>query len=422
VLPLGVLLGERGGFYTWWDRVYDLKRDRGDDVAGLRDQVRTVYEHFVKPMEDYRFPVINLDQRASLEAVCSIFETLNRTGIRLSVFELLAARFYAKGLDLRELWRKTLSDCTIIEQFEVDQYYVLQSIALRARSSVKRGDVLKLTVADIDEHWESVTEGYRAALEMLRSECGVLTDRWLPYGYLLVPMAGVWREAIEVSGPAGGANRERLKQWFWCSGFSQTYDRAANTQAAKDYSQLRKWFMGEAAPDAVTGFEFDASRLREITPRQQSVYKALIALILRGGAQDFHHARRLTPETITAQGVDDHHIFPRAYLDRPTGGVTYPNELVDCVLNRTLIDADTNRSIGKRAPSEYLEAVRAALAGVSGVAFEQLLRSHLLPTERESPLLRDDFEAFLAWREQRFRNEITQVTGVEPGAELVAHI
>lgn len=87
-----------------------------------------------------------------------------------------------------------------------------------------------------------------------------------------------------------------------------------------------------------------------------------------------------------------------------------------------LIDADTNRSIGKRAPSEYLGAVRGELAGVSGEAFEQLLRSHLLPAEPGSPLLRDDFPLFLTWREQRFRDEMTRVTGVQPGAESTGSV
>jgi hypothetical protein len=51
VLPLGVLLGERGVFHSWWDRIVDYKRDQGDDVAELREQVREVYESFIKPME-----------------------------------------------------------------------------------------------------------------------------------------------------------------------------------------------------------------------------------------------------------------------------------------------------------------------------------------------------------------------------------
>jgi hypothetical protein len=411
VLPLGVLLGETGGFHAWWDRVVDHKRDQGEDVAELRDRVRGVHERFIKPMEEYQFPVVTLDQATSLEAVCSIFETLNRTGIRLSVFELLAARFYAKGLDLRGLWKSTLQKHPIIAQFAVEQYYVLQSIALRTRSSVKRGDVLKLTVEDIERHWDAVTDGYSQALEMLRSECGVLTDKWLPYGYLLVPMSAIWDE-VTAGGPSGGANRERIKRWFWCSGFSQTYDRAANTQAAKDFNQLRRWFAGVAAPDVVSDFEFAPDTLRTITPRQQSVYKALIALVLRGRAMDFHHAHQLTSDVITAKGVDDHHIFPKAFLNPLADSTEFPAELVDCVLNRTLIDADTNRSIGKRAPSDYLAPVRAELDQVSGDSFDMVLASHLLPVGPSSALMRNDFAEFLVWREARFVKEIASVTGL----------
>lgn len=289
---------------------------------------------------------------------------------------------------------------------------MLQSIALRTRGSVKRGDVLRLTIEDITEHWDTVTHGYRAGLEMLRDECGVKTGKWLPYGYLLVPVGAVWREAIEVAGPSSGANRERLKQWFWCSGFAAKYDRAANTQAAKDYNELRRWLGGGEPPDTVAEFNFDATRLREITPKQQSVYKAFMALVLRHGATDFHHAHPLTPASIAAQSVDDHHIFPRTYLS-PRGEVPrYPANLVDCILNRTLIDASTNQRIGKRPPHEYLEEIRTELQtlGSGDDPFDRLLRSHLLPAEADSALFKDDFEGFLTERQQAIAAEMSAVT------------
>jgi hypothetical protein len=69
---------------------------KGGEVPIPHAKVREAYEKYVKPIEDYQFPVVELAPSTSLEAVCSIFETLNRTGIRLSVFDLLAARFYAK--------------------------------------------------------------------------------------------------------------------------------------------------------------------------------------------------------------------------------------------------------------------------------------------------------------------------------------
>lgn len=409
VLPLGVLFGG-DGFHAWLEQVTSHLDMQADELSALRTKLREAYERSVKPIEDYRFPVVELAPSTSLEAVCSIFETLNKTGIKLSVFDLLAARFYAHGLDLRRKWEQTVQLHPIIDEFDIDRYYVLQSVALRARGSVKRGDVLDLSVEDIDDHWDSVTAGYRAALEMLRDECGVLTAKWLSYGYLLVPLAAIWDQAIEIGGPASAVNRSRLQRWFWCSGISAAYDRAANTQAAKDYTELRRWISDGAEPATVAEFSFAPDRLREITPKQQAVYKALMAVTLRNKAKDFHRGTELTATSIAARRVDDHHIFPRAYLN-PTGeDPTYPRQLVDCILNRTLIDAETNQRIGKRPPSEYLGEVRDEFIPVDHHAFDGVLASHLLPTGEHSPLIEGDFQSFLDWREARMVNEIAELT------------
>lgn len=424
IMPLGVLFGGGGGFHAWRDTVLARRPEKDDDLTELGTRLLQVHEKYIRPIEDYRFPVVSLDHSTSLEAVCSIFETLNRTGIRLSVFDLLAARFYAQGLDLRRMWERTTEDQAIIDEFLVDKYYVLQSIALRVRGSVKRGDVLRLSAADVEREWDGVTRAYRAALEMLRDECGVKTGKWLPYGYLLVPLAAVWREAIEISGPASGANRERLKRWFWCSGFSQTYDRAANTQAAKDFNELRRWLAGQQEPETVASFAFNAARLREITPKQ-SVYKALMGLYCAMApltSTMLTHSRQprspLRASTTTTS-------FPRAYLNPSGEEPRYPNQLVDCILNRTLIDANTNQRIGKRAPSDYLREIRDELdkLGASDGVFGRVLRSHLLcPGEAsaaggQSGLLEDDFDAFVVWRQDRIAREMSLVTHVQVDAE-----
>jgi hypothetical protein len=412
VMPLGALFGSGGGFHAWSEQITKHRPEKDEELDQLRATLRETYEAHIKSIEDYDFPVVILAQSTSLEAVCSIFETLNRTGIRLSVFDLLAARFFAKKLDLRLKWEKSVADTPIIEQFEIDRYYLLQSIALRVKGSVKRGDVLQLSVDDIETHWDSVLAGYRAALEMLRDECGVRASKWLPYGYLLVPLAALWRDVIEVAGPASGANRGRLKTWFWCSGLSASYDRAANTQASRDYSELKRWIEGGEPPATVGEFEFDRSRMREITPKQQSIYKALMALIIQHGARDFHHGQTLTQDSILTQSVDDHHIFPRAYLNPSKEEPAYPAQLVDCILNRTMIDATTNRRIGRRPPNQYLGEISDELEGAKPGAFGEVLESHLLPVADDSPLVEANFEAFLDWREERIAEAITSAIGM----------
>jgi hypothetical protein len=102
--------------------------------------------------------------------------------------------------------------------------------------------------------------------------------------------------------------------------------------------------------------------------------------------------------------IDDHHIFPSAYLVR--AGVSSAARR-DCVLNRTLIGRTTNQMISDRAPSDYLSQIRLT----EGFPFEAVLDSHLLPSGADSPLLSNDFEGFLAWRKDRIWREIRRVTG-----------
>jgi hypothetical protein len=65
---------------------------------------------------------------------------------------------------------------------------------------------------------------------------------------------------------------------------------------------------------------------------------------------------------------------------------------------------------------------------VSGLRFDpralrELLQSHLLPSEPDSPLWRNDFDEFLAWRQERLWQDIQRVTGLahaSPITEVLA--
>jgi hypothetical protein len=112
------------------------------------------------------------------------------------------------------------------------------------------------------------------------------------------------------------------------------------------------------------------------------------------------------------EGIDDHHVFPVDFLETKKG-VTLARAR-DCVLNRTLIDRTTNQMISNRAPSQYLADIRKT----PGFPFDAVLASHCLPTGDESPLWSDDYETFLAWRQERLWQEIKRVTGLVEAADL----
>lgn len=399
VLPLAQLRH----WSDWRDKVLDLRPEKGDEWKALRQRLNEMDERYVKAVEGYQFPLTVLASSTSAEAVCTIFETLNRTGIKLSVFELLTARAYAHGVELRSRWAQSLSEHPILGDFDIDPYYLLQVIALLEGGSPKRSAVLALPVATMEKRWDEAAHGLSEALTMLREECGVLVTKWLPYQTVLLTLGAVWSTVTLASGPNEGAQRAKLQRYFWCSAFTGRYENAPNTVAEQDVPALRAWLEGGTQPTMVTDFAFDTKRWLETTVRQRALYRATIALSMSGGTLDFHSAKKLDHHIVAGQAVDDHHIFPRNYLAK-----TGQSQVVDSVVNHTLIDKLTNIHISDRPPSEYLTGMRDALgAGKLG----EILRSHGLPDSEDGPLWQDRFEDFLDWRLQHLEGLLAKRAG-----------
>jgi hypothetical protein len=56
VLPLAAVFGA-GGFFKWLDRALDHKNLPRDQERELRERLREIYDLWIKPIEDYPFPV-----------------------------------------------------------------------------------------------------------------------------------------------------------------------------------------------------------------------------------------------------------------------------------------------------------------------------------------------------------------------------
>jgi hypothetical protein len=400
--PFEHLFGDSGGFDDWLDRVLEIRAEKD-----LRKPLRAVRDQCIKNLEDYEFPMVTLIENTTASAVCTIFETLNRTGVKLSVFDLLAARFWPEDVRLRDLWDEAQEQYPVIADFEVEPYYLLQSISLftaKAAPSCKRGDVLQMDVAQIPSGWHPIVRGLADFLQMLRDDCGIVLPRWLPYNTIVIPGAAAFALAATLTGPKSGAAREKIRKWFWCSVFAQAYERSPNSQAAKDFVELKRWLDGGAEPETVASFGFDPDQLKRTTPRQRAIYRGVIALILKHGARDFHTGKRITANMIQEEKIDDHHVFPQGYIAECLPSVSAT--LRDCVLNRTLIDKATNIRISKRAPADYLAEIESEIKA----KLTAVLESHVLPGTPESPLQRNDFDQFLVARQMLIVQQVLEVT------------
>ncbi len=373
----------------------------------LRHQLTALRSKLITNIENYKFPVVLLSDRTPADAVCTIFETLNRTGVKLSVFDLLAARFWPDGVKLRDMWRKAQEEAPIIQDYLIDPYYILQIIALLRSDgapSCKRKDVLSLSAEQVKESWNHAINGLIRALDILQDDCGVLVPQWLPYNTIIIPFAAIIAKFPTQKGFQAGDIRLKLVRWFWCSVFGQTYENSPNSQTARDLADITKWIAEGTVPDDLASFSFEPASLYEVTPKQRALYRGVIALILSKNPRDFHAAKPITKALISANNVDDHHVFPDAYL-REQG--VKESKTRDCVLNRTLIDRTTNQSISHSNPSSYFEAMHNRLGETK---FNELLSSHLLPVGDDNPITKNDFEAFLKHRCEIINAAIKAVT------------
>jgi hypothetical protein len=399
-LPFSVIYGRDGGFWKWVDDAREFVADEKKNE--FNSDMRNLHANWIETIEKYKFPLVTLNRNASTEAICTIFETLNKTGIRLSVFELMTARVWKDDINLPELWKNACLQHPIFDDYKIDPYYILQAISLSSAEnpSCKKKDILALTSNTIAEYWPKVVESLAYGLQILRQDCKIMNRKWLPTPSMIGPLAAM----LAVSGANGaavGAHRLQVVRWLWCSIFGERYQAAANTRAEKDVADMKIWFAGGQPPDHVKNFRFDKQVLTEVY-KPGSIYKGVICLVLVNSALDFHTRGQINEEMVLSGRVDDHHVFPDNYLETHLD-IKDPIKR-SCVLNRTLINRDTNRSIWFDAPSDYLGEI------FDHFDHEPILKSHLIPAGADSPLLINDYEEFLKLRADLIYAEIEKVT------------
>ena len=358
---------------------------------------------------DYLLPVISLGKETPKEAVCTVFEKVNTGGVTLSMFELVTASFAAQDEDfsLRDDWdaRRDRMHRAYGVLKGVGGNQFLQAITLlatqeRRREAVSAGqpqnripavncrknDILNLDVADY-YHWaDRVEAGFVSAAKFLYTQY-IFSGYNVPYATQLVPMATLFVELGAALEPANA--RDKLERWFWSGIFGETYGGAVETQYALDLTQVAGWIRGEAEPALVTEASFNPARLLSLRTRNSAAYKGLYALQMKSGAADWRTAGPLAIDDWLQENIDIHHIFPVAWCNNPDHPV--PPHLYNSIINKTPIDALTNKIIGGRAPSDYLPRLERDIAPER---LATVLESHWI----SSDLLRNDqfAECFMA--------------------------
>jgi len=284
-------------FYEWIEQVdpsvqktYVALRER--KLGGLQPRV-------------YKVMAIELDQSIQLEALARIFETLNRTGVKLNAFDLMVALLYPTGFHLRDAWENAVNQYDSLERYQIDPVEVLKLIALlirgdsgsRASRGVRQGNLLELNRDLIVSKWSNAVELYVQAIDYGCKHFGLFCAEAIPAPSMVLGLAYL----LSV-----GGNDQLIARWFWASGFGQSYAQAANTVVVADTDAIR----AGTTNDLLLGRARDVSSVLSDSARRNGMaLRTLSCLIAKSGGVDIFSGSPLVDQTSMAFLVFDNGLF-----------------------------------------------------------------------------------------------------------------
>jgi Protein of unknown function DUF262 len=430
-LPSTALLTQRA-FYAWRDGFEDwLRSTEPDHLAQYRSKWRdgwtaaaTAFQTFQAPLVE--LPSIDESDSESIGRVCAIFEKLNSTGVELSVYDLLTARLYRSGIRLHDLWAEACAAHPRLRSWskgKADEHkfgvLVLRTLALLRGLDPKPRILIDLNPLNFAEDWQRATSAIERALQLIThvgpDGFGVFDEKWLP-GFGLIPILAALRAEIESHG-LGQKEREDLRRWYWCNVFMERYSSAVESKSRKDYLEMtRHWLKGQPEPEvfheAQNWIGAPGFRIRGSASYASAVYSGVFCLLALHNARDWRRG-----EDIRLQELQDHHIFPQAYLRRHD---IIKRVDVNSIVNRTLISNETNLLIRDKEPARYISEPTIFPAGpqpdllephfIDGTSLSHMRAATDTLTYQQAA---EVYQRFLQAREAAMIEEIRRACGID---------
>jgi hypothetical protein len=364
--PLESILSEK---YVKWldDYTYDQSVKGNTVDREMLDQLNNCKSIFqtkiINSVTSYQASEIIIEKDTPVNVVCTIFETINSTGQKLTIIDLLNAKCYSGGFNLRNEFKNAFENDEIFEGFldddekernEILEVSVIKTIGLLTKNSCKKSDLLALKANEIKSKWNDAIGYTKKALQYIREEYGILGRRYFPYKDMLPLITVVVNSDKYEKSP--DANKRKLSKWYWTAVFSGFFDNATESKTNRTIKEFfgtekeKGWFDDDSLlPELIaTNTPSDFNEIDTLTT-QSARYKAILNLLTINGISDFGKDRKCILN-LSENQLNDHHIYPKGLLRQ------FSIKDVECnsILNRTLITTETNLAIKNDSPSSYM--------------------------------------------------------------------
>jgi len=333
----------------------------------------------------------------SAEKFSLFFERSNSKGIQLNFIDILAAKLYV-GFNLR----------SEVESFESSNngYELNREIIVRAISflvsdgkNVQKSYILaNLNAQHFNQYWKKLCEFYKQSIDFLYKNHFILSQSWMPYQNMLIPLMLFLSEIKDFS-QMNEKQFDFIRFWYWASIFSERYSGSSNEVILQDSKILQQVAKDSRVTDKsyFQKLKLQVEKFEEVlsyNKKGSAIYSGFLNLVNyeAEGLIDWKNTSKLSFNG----RLEDHHIFPKEFLKTSYKENEDALELVDSVANRTLIPKITNIKIGKKSPSQYLPELEE-----SNPEIRRSLAQHLVPEETIEGLYDELYTIFLEDRARK---------------------
>lgn len=320
------------------------------------------------------------------------FERSNSKGLQLNFIDILAAKLYS-GFNLRAKVDEFKDENP---SYKLGRNEIVRAIAFVVSDGKDIGRQYILSTLNhvhFSEHWDNLCALYRKCLDYLYDNHFLISEEWLPYDSILIPLVIFLREIQNNDfSQINEMQSKFLKYWYWSVIFSQRYSSAAQEIIVTDAKILRLVAQGDYDfdPKYLSRFQYEIMDHQDfftVSKKQNAIYRGVLNLINYNakGIRDWKNDNRVS---FNSQDLDDHHVFPLKFLRTQNPDIEVSR--IDCVLNRTLVPKITNIKIGGRSPSDYLKELLEDNGNLRSA-----LEAHLIPPELLDGHYDDCYEIFL---------------------------
>ena len=413
---------DKDGWSRWRTDYADWLRD-ADNVAykKWKDDEVSKWDNKIGSVHSYQSSTLTLPQiepnnRYQLEQICTIFEKLNSTGVKLTAFDLLTARLYPHQIDLDEMWNAALEDSSCLSSLgNIDKadygIYILRCIALLRNEDSKNRALVNLSHINFKRDWDIAIKYFDEAYSRMTSVqddgFGVLDQKWIPYPPMIPVLAALIAKRDNLTDSRKASANGTIRWWYWGSVFVERYAHSVESVTSRDFAEICKFFEDpEQYPELFIDVYRDIVQdtadyeILDIANVKNTLFQAVMCLLAKNGARDFRQN-----ESIVYSNLDAHHIFPRGFLKQLAPVRVFnlsEKDSINTVINQTLISKETNKAISSKSPSEYLNLDSI----IPQDEKSDILKCHFIDEACLEALEANDYEKFLKCRHQEIVKKV----------------